>query len=61
MVARVLFPVLTCGGNALTPPPPGDHQRTLLANATKRAIRQGDHKGSPLLYTSESACQARVE
>jgi len=26
MVARVLFPVLTCGGNALTPPPPGDHQ-----------------------------------
>jgi len=25
MVARVLFPVLTCGGNALTPPP-SDHK-----------------------------------
>jgi hypothetical protein len=22
----VLFPVLTCGGNALTPPAPGDHK-----------------------------------
>jgi hypothetical protein len=48
MVARVLVPVLPCGGNAITPPPPGDHQRTLLANATKRAIRQGDRKGSPI-------------
>src|SRR6266851_9737013 len=26
MVARVLFPVLTWRGNAITPPAPGDHQ-----------------------------------
>jgi len=39
----------------------GRPQGTLLANATKRAMRIGDRKGSPLLYTSESACQARVE
>ena len=26
MVARVLFPVLTGRGNAITPPAPGDHQ-----------------------------------
>ena len=26
MVARVLFPVLIRGGNALTPPAPGDHK-----------------------------------
>ena len=26
MVARVLFPVLTCRGHAITPPAPGDHK-----------------------------------
>jgi hypothetical protein len=26
MAARVLFPVLACGGNAIIPPAPGDHQ-----------------------------------
>ncbi len=26
MVARVLFPVLTWRGNAITPPAPGDHK-----------------------------------
>ncbi len=34
MVARVPFPVLTCGGNAITPPP-GDHNRPIGINLTK--------------------------
>src|SRR5258708_25403591 len=37
-----------------------DPYTTLLANATKSAIRQGDRKGAPLLYTSKSACPARL-
>ncbi len=46
MVARVLFAVLTCGGNAITPPPPGDHQGPPHTHPT--ALAPTDHPASCL-------------
>ena len=46
MVARVLFPVLTYGGNAITPPPPGNHKGPLHIHST--ALAPTDHPASCL-------------
>ncbi len=46
MVARVLFPVLTWRGNALTPPPPGDHKGPPHIRPT--ALAPTDHPASCL-------------
>src|SRR5216683_980159 len=46
MVARVLFPVLTWRGNALTPPPPGDHQGPPHIHSS--ALAPTDHPASYL-------------
>src|SRR5258708_13876884 len=46
MVARVLFPVLTCRGNALTPPAPGDHKGPPFP--TSSALAPTDHPASSL-------------
>ena len=46
MVARVLFPVLTCRGNAITPPAPGDHQGPPFPASS--ALAPTDHPASYL-------------
>ena len=46
MVARVLFPVLTGRGNALTPPAPGDHKGPPFP--TSSALAPTDHPASCL-------------
>ena len=46
MVARVLFPVLTCRGNAITPPPPGDHKGPPFPASS--ALAPTDHPASCL-------------
>jgi len=46
MVARVLFPVLTWRGNAITPPPPGDHKGPPFP--TSSTLAPTDHPASCL-------------
>jgi len=57
MVARVLFPVLTCGGTRSHP----QHRATIKDSAGEwknECNAAGQGQAQPLLYTGGSACQA---